>query len=89
MSGVRSTFYTNCGQITNSRASSEEVFVDVLSIFGSASDWLDSVRMEFGGGFRNAVHASVGNMRAACFKQVPTRLCGARRRFWDRKIRQR
>ena len=68
MGAVRKTFYTLCGQITNSRASSEEVFVDVLSIFSEASDWLDSVRMKFGGGFRNAMRASVGNMRAACFK---------------------
>ena len=68
MSAVRQTFYRICGQITNSRASSEEVFVDVLSIFGEASDWLDSVRRKFGGGFRNAMRASVGNMRAAYFK---------------------
>ena len=60
------TFYTGCGQITNSRAPSEEVFVNVLSIFVELADWPDSVCMNFGGGFRNAMRAGVGNMRAEC-----------------------
>jgi hypothetical protein len=62
VSAVKKTFYTDCGQITNSRAASEEVFVVVLSIFAGGSDWLDSYRVKFGGGFRNPVRASVGNM---------------------------
>ena len=65
-SAARKTFYTGCGQITNSRAPSEEVFVNVLSIFVELADWSDSVRMKFGGGFRNAMRAGVGNMRAEC-----------------------
>jgi hypothetical protein len=62
VSAVKKTFYTDCGQITNSRPSSEEVFVVVLSIFARGSDWLDSVRVKLGGGFRNAMRASMGNM---------------------------
>jgi hypothetical protein len=89
VSALRKAFYTVCGQITNCRASSEEVFVDVLTMLAEVSDWLDGVRMKFGGGFRNAMGASVGNMRATCFKQVPILLERGSEEVLDRKIRRR
>jgi hypothetical protein len=89
VSALRKAFYTVCGQITNCRASSEEVFVDVLTMLAEVSDWLDRVRMKFGGGFRNAMGASVGNMRAACSKQVPTVLERGSEEVLGGKIRQR
>jgi hypothetical protein len=67
-SAAEKTFYTDCVRITNSRAPSEEVFVNVLTILIEASDWLDRVRVKFGGGFRNCMRAGVGNMLAACLR---------------------